>query len=881
MPGDLGKYPEIIISHPGTDFDSLASMWCAHLLNPSRPIVMIAGADTNVREFLALYGAEFPRLKLKEVDIAAVRHLTVVDCSSRSQLGRIEGLLDRDDVHVELWDHHREESPDFRVDTRHYAKVGANTTMLVERLSEEGIPVSPQEATLLLLGIYEDTGSLRFPSTTSEDLSAAAWLLRAGASLDMVDRFLTIRLSPAQKELLTALGLNSQVVEVRGVPIHVTQASATEFVDEIAFLARKVQETENADVLFALVQLHDRVFIVGRSRIPAVDVGRILSTFGGGGHPQAASCLLRGTTHSVALQRLLDAIREQVKPTTIARDIMTSNVRTIDPEASIEDAHTIIARTGYSGLVVVDNDRKVVGIITRQDTAKALHHGLGHAPVKGYMLREPITISEGTSLGEIQNIIIDKRAGFLPVIFGGRLSGVVTRTDVLKALHERYAPPMMVESRENGKSSDELGQELLAKLPKDLIDMLAVAGEIADFMGVSCYLVGGIVRDLVLSLRNIDIDLLIEGDGIEFAHHLARELDGRVIENPRFRTAKVLLDNGWHIDVATAREEFYLRPGALPEVAAAGIRDDLVRRDFTINTLAIKLNARKWGFLIDHFGGLADIRNGLIRVLHTFSFVDDPTRILRALRFSERCCFKLESQTAELLGRALLEGRLDDVSPERIRDEILLCLEEDEPWPVIRRICEEGVLGILYHPLYPPECLRYADDPVKPALKWLSEHVSEREMPSKSMTYLAMLLSGTEHHEAEEFVRRYHFDRHARRLAGMLPAFLKAKQALAVQDARPSEIATAVEGLPAEYWALLVAERRDESPEKINMRRYLGEIRNVECAVSGKDLIEEGFEPGPGFSKALDKIRRAKMDGEVGTRDEELAMARDILEKAD
>ncbi len=870
------KYSKIIISHPGTDFDSIASMWAAHILNPDVPVVMIAGSDSNVREFLALYGSEFKRIKLKEIDIGAVRHLILVDCASRSQLKRIEGLLDRKDVFVEVWDHHRKEGPEFKVDDLHYRKVGANTTVLVDEIIRKGIQLSPEEATLLLLGIYEDTGSLRFGSTTADDMIAASHLLKSGASLDTVDKFMGIRLTRAQKELLTTLSLNVRVIEVRGLPIHITRANVTEFVDEVAFLAKKVQETEAADVLFALIQLHERVFIVGRSRLPSVNVGQILSIFGGGGHPQAASCLLIGTTHTVAAQRLLDAIREQVHPSVLARDIMSTVVRTIDPESSIEDAHAIIVHTGYSGLVVTGDGYKVEGIITRPDIDKAMHHGLGHAPVKGYMIRNPVTISEESNLREIQNTIIEKRAGFLPVVFGGKVSGVVTRTDVLRALHK--ASP---DTDSDGAGDlGELGKELLKKLPQQHLDLLALAGEVADSMRVSCYLVGGIVRDLMLDYPNADIDLMIEGDGIEFAHLLSRKLDSRVIENQRFRTAKILIRGGVPIDVATAREEFYLKPGALPEVSAAGIRDDLVRRDFTINTLAITLNTRGWGTMVDHFGGVDDIRNGLIRVLHTFSFFDDPTRILRALKFSERYKFELEIQTNELLKRALAEGRLDDISPERFRDEFVLCLKEDDAWSVARRISEEGILGIMHMPLYPPVSLREPGDLLREAIDWISIHVEPDDMPERDLFYMAYLIRDSEPREASEFIRKYKFDRSYRHLADALGAFQEARQVLHEPIDKASRLSIVIENLPIPYWADLIAGKDKDSPERRNMERFFGELMGVQPEVNGEDLIEEGFEPGPSFRKALDEIRRAKMDGEISTREEELEIARSILSQS-
>ncbi len=878
MKADPEKSPrEIIISHPGTDFDSLASMWAAHLLVPKRPIVMIAGADTNVREFLALYGQEFPRLRLKDLDIGAVKSLTVVDCSSRSQLARIEGLLDNPGVTIELWDHHRAGGPDFRVNSHHYAPVGANTTLLVQELIRQGIVPSPVAATLLMLGIHEDTGSLRFSSTTPDDLDAAAWLLKAGAALDMVDRFLGIRLSPTQKRLLTALSLNVRVTEVKGIPIHLTRAVATEFVEEIAFLTRKVQETESADVIFSLVELNGRVFIVGRSRIPAVDVGRILSAFGGGGHAQAGSCLLAESTHPIALQRLLDAIREEVHPSVVARDIMSRPVHSIDPGCSIAKAGEVLARLGHSGLAVVDDGNHVLGVITRREVDKAVGHDLGHAPVRGYMRRDPVIVSEETGLGEIQNLIIDRRTGFIPVVFGGKLSGVVTRTDVLRALHKASTAPGEMPGRTPLREAEEAGNELIARLSPSHIALLAMAGEAADSLNVTCYLVGGIIRDLVLDRPNVDIDLLIEGDGGAFANKLAENLDARIHENPRFRTAKIILPDGGHIDVATAREEFYVQPGALPTVEAAGIRDDLVRRDFTINTLALQLNSRAWGLLIDHFGGLSDIKSGLIRVLHTFSFVDDPTRILRGLRFSARYGFELEDQTGELLRRALLEGRLDDVSPERIRDELFLCLHEDEPWQVLSRICEMGVFGVLHHGVHPPMCLADADDPVREALNWLAEFLPDEDMPRKDLSYLAFLLSHTDPNDAVIFVSKYKFDGSVHEMVEALTHLPAAQETLRIRELTASDLAERLHPLHPSFWVVLAAETAAGSPERKALRRFLEELRVVHPVVDGDDFISEGYTPGPLFRKALAAIRKAKLDGKISTRDEEMGLARSIL----
>ena len=329
--------------------------------------------------------------------------------------------------------------------------------------------------------------------------------------------------------------------------------------------------------------------------------------------------------------------------------------------------------------------------------------------------------------------------------------------------------------------------------------------------------------------------------------------------------------------MATAREEFYVQPGALPEVEAAGIRDDLVRRDFTINTLAIELSSRGWGRLIDHFGAVADIKAKRIRVLHTFSFVDDPTRILRALRFSAKFGFNLESQTANLLKRAILEGRLDDVSPERIRDELMLSLNEEHPWPILRRICEAGLLGVLQPAVHITRCIEDEIDPVEQGFEWLRQHMSDDEMPERDAAYLGFLISESPPEDAHRFVSEFHFEGRILRMAEGLSKLPKAKLSLqnAPQDA--STVTEIIESLPESLWVVLIANTDENSPEKNALNQYLTDFRWIRPQISGEDLMKEGFVPGRSFGEALSAVRRAKLDGKLHTLDDEMNFAKDIL----
>ena len=248
-----------------------------------------------------------------------------------------------------------------------------------------------------------------------------------------------------------------------------------------------------------------------------------------------------------------------------------------------------------------------------------------------------------------------------------------------------------------------LSVEIKKQLPQELVEFLRLAGELAQKRGQKLYLDGGVVRDLLLERENFDLDLVVEGDAIRLARRLSEQHGGRVRAHARFGTANWILPPAYEealhpfqdgLDLVTARTEFYERPSALPQVERSSIRQDLHRRDFTINTLAIDLTPARWGELLDFYGGERDLRDGYVRVLHSLSFVEDPTRILRAVRLEQRLGFELEEQTEALLRNAL--DLLDHTTAERIRQEFYLILQEERPCEIIYRLKQLGVLNQLH-----------------------------------------------------------------------------------------------------------------------------------------------------------------------------------------
>jgi tRNA nucleotidyltransferase (CCA-adding enzyme) len=225
--------------------------------------------------------------------------------------------------------------------------------------------------------------------------------------------------------------------------------------------------------------------------------------------------------------------------------------------------------------------------------------------------------------------------------------------------------------------------------------VLHEAGYLASEKGFHAWAVGGMVRDLLLGIGNFDLDIVIEGDGILFAQSLAGRLHAKVTSHERFGTATITFPDRLRVDVATARTEIYERPAVLPRVTPGSIRDDMARRDFTINALAISLMPGDLGRLLDIFHGVRDLRERHIRVLHEQSFMDDPTRIFRAARFETRLGFRIVRSSEQLITVALSRSILSNLEDYRIAAELRLILEEPYPAGPLKRLADLGVIEAL------------------------------------------------------------------------------------------------------------------------------------------------------------------------------------------
>ncbi len=872
---------EIIVSHNNTDFDGLASMIAAKKLFPDAELVYSGKLQRNVREFMSLHKDTFNFRLARDIDFKEVNRLILVDTKGVSRIGEVREVLENKDLEVHIYDHHPSTDDDIRGSREVIAEVGAATTLLVEIMKEQDIDINPFEATVFALGIYEDTDCLTFTSTTSRDAEAVAYLLSKGAKLPVVSEFIDRPLSEQQKNLLNKLIVASESYDINGVKVLITSGEIGEYVGGLALLVHKMVDISNADVAIAAVLMDDRVHIVGRSQDRAVDVSRILAGFNGGGHAMAASATVRDGNVRNIINKIKTLLRENVRPEVTAEDIMSAPVKTVTLDTTIEEAGKILLRYGHTGLPVVDG-QKMVGIISRRDIDKAKHHGLGHAPVKGFMSRRVITISGKTTLPEIQHLMIDHNIGRLPVIDNGRITGIVSRTDVLRSLHgehypEKYERIYNITQVTGGNGSDNLKNLMAANLSGPVRDLLGQISYLADREGYRVFVVGGFVRDLILGVENLDIDLVVEGDGPGFARFLAGFLCGRVRVHDKFGTAMVILHNNFRIDVATARTEYYEYPAALPKVEVSSLKQDLYRRDFTINAMAVTLSVRNFGKLVDYFGGRRDLEEGIIRVLYNLSFVEDPTRILRAVRFEQRYGFRIENQTLSLIKRAIKAKMLAKLSADRVREELKHILGEASPVGAILRMSELNIWPFILPAANTGEESLEILQRLPSAIEFVDTACGGRKL-NTWILYLGVLVreTGCQVPLVDEKLRLSKEEqKKMTELLCLCPEVIR--RISGKKPMRMSEIAAVVRELSGEGFAFILAVAGEEVVTE-RIKNYLARARHNKLLINGEDIKGLGYRPGPYFKEALDAVRDARLDGKVATREDELRFVSAFLD---
>jgi len=872
---------EIIVSHQSADFDSLAAMVAANKIYKNAVMVFSGSVEKNVRKFISIYGHLIKITPLRNIKIQDITKLIIVDTRIRKRIGPLASIVNKKDVEIHIYDHHPSTKNDIVGKYNQIEQIGATTTMLLKKIKELNIAITPVEATLFALGIYEDTGSLTFSNTTIDDVDCISYLFRKGIKLKVLNNFMNIGLDKEQKELMNQLLHSAREILCKGVNIIIARATVYKYIEGLAFLTHKLMEIQNSDAFFTLVKMNENIYIVGRSKVDSVKVDVILNEMGGGGHFQAASAVVKNKELDEVENKLIKILDKKIVLGITAKNIMTSPVKTVDKSTSIEETRKISLRYGHNGIPVMEQE-KLKGIITMQELNRAKRHGFGREPVSKFMSKKIIHVTPDESLTKIQELMVSYDIGRILVIdLDNKLKGIVTRTDLIRSLHGEDNIPQRSFSTyiENGNKIEKNNQLKLIKenIPEEILNILCKIGSIGDRMKCSVFMVGGVVRDLFLGIKNYDLDIAVEGNGIKYARELCKVLKGKMKSYKKFNTAIIILPNGFKIDIATARREFYEYPAALPKVELSSMKKDLYRRDFTINAMAIQLNKNYFGKLIDFFGGKRDLQSRIIRVLYNLSFVEDPARIIRAIRFEQRYDFKMDKSTEYFLKKAIDDKLLSKLRRKRIAEELILILNEIKPERALKRMMDLGVIKYILPGVVVDD--RKVEKIVK-ARKcykyWKDNFVDEKV--EIWLIYFTCLLEDLEISKIQRICRRMMLKTsNISKINGILLNYDLTVQFLEQKDKlSPSEVYIKLKSMTNEMLFLLMMKNRQKRIKE-RIIKFLKISKYEKLEITGKDIERTGLQPGPIYSTLLNKLLYAKLDGKIRNKEEEIKFVKGIL----
>jgi tRNA nucleotidyltransferase (CCA-adding enzyme) len=428
---------QIITTHKNTDFDALASVVASTVLYPDAKAVIPKTVNPNVKAFLAIHKDLFDLRRCGEVDLEQVDRLVVVDTNSWSRLERMDTLKKKQDLDIIMWDHHMTRG-NISASWSCQEPVGANVTLMIREIKKQGASLSPMLATLFLAGIYEDTGNLTFQNSTAEDAYAAGYLLENKADLAVLNTFLRPAYGEKQKEVLFKMLQKAKRSKLGGFTVSIATIKIKGHVDNLAVVVRMYREILNADAAFGIFVNPEksRCIVIGRSNVDRVDMGAIMRSLGGGGHPGAGSALLNNVNSEVVESMIKDLIEGNQQGSVQISDLMSFPVFTVASDTKMGVVAQLLKEKGCTGIPVVD-DEKLVGIISRRDFRKIKKESqLTTAPVKAYMHTDVVTIAPGKSPQDAARLMVKHDVGRLPVVEDGKIIGIITRSDSMMYFYD-------------------------------------------------------------------------------------------------------------------------------------------------------------------------------------------------------------------------------------------------------------------------------------------------------------------------------------------------------------------------------------------------------------------------------------------------------------
>jgi len=852
---------QVIFISEGADLDALSTAFGITLINPEAKILLPDAVSSSFRLAVKRFENKLKDKMIKINNLKKINVLYLADTNNyKASLKKLSDFID-ENTKVIIYDHHPIRSKLPKNIEKHIKKTGSASTIVVYQLKRNKIQLSSDDATILILGIYEDTGNFTYNTTTEKDLRAAAYLIEKGADLETVKNIIEERIDQQQISIIHQLVENLQYFFLKNKKIIFSFAYSDRYIPDISGFLHMIKPLQEADAFFVMINEKGKTSIIARSKRKEIDVGKIMSYLGGGGHFAAASATVKGLTVQ-EIKNYIESVllSEAYKEKTIS-EFMSREIITVNKDTQIQEIKEELDKAPV--VFVVDKKGKFLGIALSRVLKESLRHGIKDVKIENFIIDSIITFEPSTRLSEAEKTITTSSQEYFPVLENGKPVGVINRTYIIKILHGQVfdSEKDIFISRERIKPKFLNFEKNLRKyLPDHIITHLEEIGKLSKKLGYSTYLVGGIVRDIVMSKKSLDIDLIVEGDAVKLSKEYAKLKKIPVHTFEEFMTAQLTLETGEKIDLATARKETYTHPGAYPKVEKATIKEDLYRRDFTINTLAIEITEGKFGILIDFFNGLKDIKDRMIRILHQLSFIEDPIRILRALRFAGRLGFKLGKPTEKLLKLAVDEDMLSVAPAGRINIELNYSLNEEKVIDILMLMNRYRVL----HSLFPDF---YMDEKREEILNRLRDTIISFEMffgikIDRISNYLLALMYHLPFDISYKILQKYHFSKSVK----FFEEYLDARDLFQKIPRKDSQLYKKIKFIKKDILVYICASSDIELSERII--RILKKEEEKDLLLSGKDLKEMGIPPSPVYKKILDDVFKKYLDGEIKTKKE-------------
>ena len=825
-----GEDKKIIALSEGADLDALSATLAVQKLFPDSylltPKYLSKRAGEVFRDFKDLFRTTRDLPESFTLILTDTQHVP-----EEIPEDRVERLI--------IYDHHPLDiKDDFegRVE-----KVGSATTLVVEELINAGKSVSPEEATIIALGIYEDTGNFTYEGTTDRDLKATAWLLKQGADLKTIRRYLLESFTKDQIEVVRRIISSIEKVFIEDKEIAIATAVLEKYEPDVNALLYEVKDLKEADAFFVIIEAEGKTYVFGRSQSEEIDAGKVLSFFGGGGHPEAGAVKLENVAAERIKKLLIDHLRGIDLPGIRVGEIMSSPPFVIASDLPVQEGLKLLSEREFANAPVVDGEGRLLGIVSKKSLMK-VSKLYPQDPVGEFVNKDFTTLSPDSPVWEAEEVLTKFGHKLIPVVEGDRVVGVITRLDVLYRMKEDLGSAKAVHKR--------------VRLPKNIEGIAKEVGEVAKDLGFRAYIVGGVVRDILLGKEVWDLDLVVEGDALEVARRLAEKHGVEVHPFPEFGTAHLKIGD-LKLEFATARRETYSHPGAYPKVERASLKEDLVRRDFTINAMAISVNPEDFGTLIDFFGGIRDLKDRIVRVLHPVSFIEDPVRILRALRFAGRLGFKLSKSTDRLLKQAVDLGLLDQAPRGRVMNEIRLALREDRLLEILSLYRKFKVLDHVIKGFSWDQRLEDRLMDLKKVIDWHSLEFSSERI-DYGWIFLMVILLSVKREMGMKFLEEVSAPAWVRESMDYLYGSMSVLKSRLRKATKNSEIYKTLKGVHISVLLILMTCRdvRDK------VRVFLERLRFIKAPPEAVSKLKEKGLKGRDLGVEIERIKEREMDGE-------------------